>query len=641
VNTAYRHWPRIETVFNREEDHPAADLYSASVHNALCRMLPHDILLSEIRDEEEREGCLQWFEKELPLIKWIAGGGESSLTLSVLLLCHEQRSAPKFFHDLVSRWLLPGKKLDIDLFFATHFSLPDLNDRLYTFARLVIRFETREEWEMARGHFQIIESELKLGLQSVYHANRILEVKGLSADDKISLVQERISSLVQRMPRSFDHDIFNQMQHVLILCRDEYKTMRGYEHMSRIIMVFYLFQKMLRKHLEREGDKRHLMLKVVRTRLTLPFGERPVLGLFVGLNFLKENEVFEEKHVLKAIQRHIPQATLIEESCLIDKNGEEQTQMIYLEVEKEGGEPFSLQEIQQLRKALPDDLRSCIEQLMRHVFMPRNEEEVMRNIVTLSNQLKYVRDLPQAIISFDEQTDSDLSFTVILVRLLHPGDGSVQELFQRSEGRLRFVPDRIKRVGVLRKKHLKEATVFRVRMASAGFLRGDHAVDLYKARQEVLLELQRVVGEVRDFNGGMISKQIEVFVSLKALLAEKGKKHELLLENFFHSIFPVELRSVLNAAPLSILFSMIIEVVEGQKMESIQIKEADGGVFVLAALHDPSLKSKIMDRIDTLKSLAVQMASVHLQIHDTPHLGCIYFNSDPQKRAFFTEQIKE
>ena len=50
--------------------------------------------------------------------------------------------------------------------------------------------------------------------------------------------------------------------------------------------------------------------------------------------------------------------------------------------------------------------------------MPRNEEEVMRNILILSEQLKLVRDLPQIIVSFDEQTDKYVSFTVILLRIL-------------------------------------------------------------------------------------------------------------------------------------------------------------------------------------------------------------------------------
>ena len=55
---------------------------------------------------------------------------------------------------------------------------------------------------------------------------------------------------------------------------------------------------------------------------------------------------------------------------------------------------------------------------MPPVFMPRNEEEIMRNIVSLSDQIKYLRDIPQVFITFDEQTTANLFFTIIMVRLL-------------------------------------------------------------------------------------------------------------------------------------------------------------------------------------------------------------------------------
>ena len=103
--------------------------------------------------------------------------------------------------------------------------------------------------------------------------------------------------------------------------------------------------------------------------------------------------------------------------------------------------------------------------------MPRNEEEVMRNILVLSQQLRFLRDIPQMIISFEEQTDTELSFTVILVRLLHPDSRPIEELF-------RFSIDRVKVVGQLRRKIPKEAVVMRARIMSEQFMREDYSVDL-------------------------------------------------------------------------------------------------------------------------------------------------------------------
>ena len=85
------------------------------------------------------------------------------------------------------------------------------------------------------------------------------------------------------------------------------------------------------------------------------------------------------------------------------------------------------------------------------------------------------------------------------------------------------------------KKHRKEASVHRVKVPKEQFLRRDHSIDLYKARQTVVSEISRVVGEIRDYNGGMISKQNELLCSVKRLLGDMKNSDELLLENFFYS----------------------------------------------------------------------------------------------------------
>ena len=148
--------------------------------------------------------------------------------------------------------------------------------------------------------------------------------------------------------------------------------------------------------------------------------------------------------------------------------------------------------------------------------MPRNEEEVMRNILILTNQIKYVRDIPQVAITFDEQAYAHLYFTVILARLLKPESTSLADLFKKGNSIAEYLHDRTKVMGFVRKKYAKEATVFRLKLPKDGFLRADHSIDLYKARQTVVGELLKVVGEIRDYNGGMISKQHELLSTIRS-----------------------------------------------------------------------------------------------------------------------------
>src|SRR5262249_9811652 len=155
--------------------------------------------------------------------------------------------------------------------------------------------------------------------------------------------------------------------------------------------------------------------------------------------------------------------------------------------------------------------------------------------------LRFVNDLPQVIISFDEQKGEDLCFTVILVRVKEEGEAALQELFSTRKSAFKFVPDRVRKMGEIRRKYAKEATVFRAVVASRPFIRLDRSVDLYKAREHMLAEISRAVGELRDYNGGMIYKQNESLNALKSALGKTGLHNSLLLEKFFYSLTPTEM----------------------------------------------------------------------------------------------------
>lgn len=616
-------FPAIRTPFDELSDSPRALLYHSFIRNALSRLVPAGLLL---------EG-LEGFQSLLPIVKSSSDGS----FFSIFLLCSAQPGATKFFYDLVSRWLLPGSRLDVRLFFASEF---ELGEESYSLAEMTIALREGEDIDGVRRHLAILESEICLGVTSPYHASRILQIKGLSGDEKTARIQERVTAFLQRLPRLFDYDIFSQMQHFLVMCPEEFKAIREYGHMSRIIAVFYLFEKELRARMEFAPEKRCLLVKLFHVRLHLSLGLKKVLGVVASLNFLKEHELFDKSHLLKALQKQIPSLELVEESFFVNERAEGKMQLLYLEVEKRDGSDFTLEEIRELRTHLPERVKQQIEQLMRPVFMPRNEEEVMRNILTLSHQLKYTRDLPQVIISFDQQTDVDLSFTVILLRVIFSDSSTLQELFTVRAPDLRVSFDRIKKVGMIRNKYPKEAVVFRIRLPNDSFLRADHSVDLYKARQEVTVQIQKVVGEVRDFNGGMIAKQVEAFGKLKALLGEHAEQNELLLENFFHSIFPVELRSVVSPDLLQKLFFLLLEKVESRSESLFEYESREEGeqLFVLVSMQDSIPREKIFDSIDKLHLFSSQLISLRIQIIDTIYLGYIYSGSD---KEIFLEEVQE
>lgn len=533
---------------------------------------------------------------------------------------------------MLSRWLIPGRRLEVSLHFAMDFEG-------CTICEMVLNFQNRGDLVRARHHFSFLEREILLGVESPYHATKILEMKGLSLDEKTAMIQERLAGLVDRFPKMFDYDLFEEMQQFLISSKGEFKAVRRTKELTRLIFTLYSFRKRLEKEVEAAPHKRHLCLKFRPLLLHTPFGLKEVLSIYVGLNFLKGHELFEERHFLSSLSHVMPRVQSIPSSYYVSE-GDEAIQTFYIEVEKDTQHPFTKEEITQLKSHLGKEIRSRVEQLVPPVFMPRNEEEVMRNIVLLTAQLRYLRDIPQMIISFDEQTDQELCFTVILVRLIGPDSLPIKELFKGSTLEEALSIERVKMVGRLRRKHPKEATVMRVCLPAAQFLREDFSLDLLSARIQLVSEIEQVLGEVRDYNGGMISKQSENFNLLKKALGKEAERDALLLQNFFHSIYPASFSTTLDPMQLKILFSMLLESMESpREMAKLQSKKGDDALFIMIKLHDFSLRQKIFSQIEQLNLPSSELCSVHMQIFDAFYVGFLYLAQDPVRHEGLLEAV--
>ncbi len=630
--------PKTLSVYEAQDGHNPPFLYENAIEHILKRTFPEQLLGKPVSHALLRTS--------LPVIAF-SNLVKVPFNFSVYTFSKFRENIGVFILEMISKWLIPGKRSNALFFFATDIIFPDLDKQKYTVAEVGVSISNQHDLEVVKRNYRAIKKELGIGISSAYHAYRILEMKGLAVSEKTALIQEQITYLIHRFPKRFDYDIFSDMQRFLITTHSSFKRVRECRYMTRIICALYLFQKLLSKQVEDDAKTRHLIVKLIRARLQLPLGIKPVLGIFIGLNFLRENEVFSKKQIIKAIKSMIPSAGPVEDAYFVSKNKENTIHTIYIEIEKEGGAELNTQEIAILREGLSGNLKGWIEHLLRPIFMPRNEEEVMKNMITLSHQLKYVKDIPQVIIAFDEQTDKDLSFTIVLVRVLFDNSLSIKDLFLRKGPPLRFFPDRIKKIGLIRKKYPKEATVFQVKMTSNTFIREDHSLDLYQARKFILAELQRVVGEVRDYNGGMLLKQNENYDLLKEFLGESGKQHSFLLENFFHSIFPIEHRSMLHPKYLKKLFMMLVRHVNektiGKRDANLEHLYYDHRLFVLMAFQNLGLKQQIVDNVNHLKILSSELIMLHLQLSEVVFLGYVYTSDGNVKHndllKIFTESI--
>jgi hypothetical protein len=676
------HTPLIKAAFTAFNQGPDFRTFFLFIEETIAAIVPKEILaaLKTTSSSEAVHSSIQRFNHILPLLTW----SESSSKICVSLICPADytHGVGRYTTDVLCRWLIPGKFLPVLSTQALNFQFHAYPEQNFFFHQVLLDIENHADGDYARNHWSEVANTLKITILAVQHARQIVSNKILTTNQKKALIQENISSLIDRpskefdnnifdqmhhfliklsaeekigmirdkfshfldqKPNSFDRDIFNEIQQFSMLFRDSFTGIRDLSHISRVISFQYLFRKTLFREVLAAPKERHLSLKFLRTHLHLRSGPKKVLALLIAINVLRENEFFEEKHILSALEHCLKTLRIVPDSFIIDHRSQDRIRLFYLEVEKDNLEPITLEEVRFLKKQLPRELKGHFENVIHPVFMPRNEEEVMRNIVILSQQLKYISDIPQVVISFEAQTEHELSFTVILLRLLKSKSVSLEDLFIQSKTFLKLFDHEVKQVGVVRKKHIKEANVFRILIDKKHFLRKDYSLDLFKARQAISVELCRILGDIRDFNGGILSKQHEVFHKLKEGLSGTGHTNDFLLENFFYSITPPLMQSILSPALLQTLFLMALEALEYNYAKTPRFLKMHHGqehLIVLVGSRDASFKTRILSHLSELKIPASALTTASVEAYDVSCLGLIYRCDEPSQRDLFENTLR-
>lgn len=612
----------------------------------------------------ELEPYFQKLIAEIPLVHF-SHPDKLHKSLSIVLICSAKHThgAGRFMCDLFSRWLIPGKQIPIVNTRSLAFKFYYYPKEPFFLSEIVLDITEFHDFSLLKHNLPILAKELKINILAVQHARHVISLKPLSIDQKKLLIQENITSLLDRSlkqvepnvfeyvhqliaqflvedkvlqikdqlsplldlkPTVFDRDIYSELQQFVSQLKNSFSLARDLRYLNRIVSYYYIFRKVTANLANTAPDERHMSVKLLRTTLRLKNESYPVVGILVCMNLINEHEIFEEKHLLKAIQSILPNSQLVPHSTILDKKDNKKICSVYLEIEKLDHAAFTSLEIKDLKKQIPFEIKNRVESLIHPVFVHRNEEEIMRSILDLSKQLKYIHDLPQIIVNFHKQTAFEISFIIILLRLKRPGEHSFKELFHHSSTILNFYNHDIKSVGVLRKRYQKEAHVIEVRLQKKQFLRKDFSVDLYKARLCVVSEITRLIGDVRDYNGGMIAKQHETLAGVKELLLQEGINNDFLLENFFYSLTPSYIQSILSPLLLKKFFLILLNVLEHEFQKDLfhinQSFYEDYYILMVGAVK-PSFKQLINDVIDDLSTSSHDISYSWVNLYDITCVG--------------------
>lgn len=406
-------------------------------------------------------------------------------------------------------------------------------------------------------------------------------------------VYEKLKKWIARFPVYGDSSIFNDLILFYSLATKKYLDHRRPSHLYRIILSVYLMQKKLLRLSTFSSHLRHLEVKWFPASLVFPFALKPVFGCLIGFNLMDRYEVFDEENVLLVLQKHFPELRLVKESTYVHRSQHHNLKIFYLELEKRAGSSFSLAEQSLIKKEIERKVKSSIQKLAPAIFMRRNEEEVYKNILALSQEIHSAQDLPQAVITLEQQTTEEIVFLVTLVYLAPPQPFFLGERFSSNN----FVSERVSIVRYLN-GHPIEAHVFRLHLPrDLPILRSDGSLDFYSARQKIAELMIDAIGEFRDYNGGILVKQQELLKRFKGNFPEMALVDPELMETFFYGLVPLEKQVLLNPETLSALFYYFLEVrkeaISDCRSHFLKVYEKDQQIFFIVKAKDSALKNVI------------------------------------------------
>lgn len=657
----------------------AFDQFLYCVEQTLYTFLPQALVeaLEVQGSPEEIHRELLAFSEALPLLEW-NDPEEAPCTFSATFLGPEEymQGAGRYLSDTLSKWLVPGKRLNISSVQALAFRFVAYPQRAFFFQQLFLDVVSQEDLTIIRQLRAALRNEIRTCTTAVRHARQIVTSKkltsnqrravtaslasllkstskrtafdkmhhllfGLQGEERCLQIKDTTLPFLEKGSTIFDRDIFDEIRHFVLLFGEDFASRHGLSYISRLISHLYLFQKAL-QHEGTTPSARLLNLKLLKTRLAHSYKKaqgNAILGVLGTLNAINKNELFEERHIMNAIDHCLPDVRCIEGSFVLDRQRHTSSLLFYIEIEKKDGAPFSLSEIKRLQGNLPHEIKESIESVVHPMFMPRNEEEIMRNILLLNQQIKYASDLPQVIISFGAQTQHEILFTVTLLRVLKEDTPPIATLFAKMGPSVVLKEIEVKKVGFLRNRYVKEANVFNVALGKKAFLRRDFSIDLFKARQALSEALEELFGGIRDFNGGMLSKQQEVFTELCTLLQEQSG-HTFLLENFFYSLTPTVKQSLLSPQTLQVLFLLMQEALDETRKtakQCIRSQSHERELFIVVCTASNALNDALL----SLQRDDGDLARTHVYVYGIHCCGFLHQHPEGVERKRFEEKVIE
>lgn len=134
----------------------------------------------------------------------------------------------------------------------------------------------------------------------------------------------------------------------------------------------------------------------------------------------------------------------------------------------------------------------------------------------------------------------------------------------------------------------------------------------------------------------MIYKQNESLKDLKSSLVRIGEQHNLLLERFFFSLTPTEMRSCIETESLKALFLLLLQAMKSDSSDWL-FKQDSKKVLAIIPHCDSQKRKRIQEQLE--KGSFPQIITFSLDFHETPYSGYMILTDYPDIQERFLKII--
>lgn len=527
------------------------------IQKTLEKLFPENFFteLASASGEEEREKKLATFRKLLPFVSWEICDKTPGV-LSVFLICkHVPGKIYTFMSQILRHSLVAGKKLDISHHQAVDFGLKDEEKESYVFCEVGLSIQFEKDLTKVRRNLPLAAAEIRQCVCDP-HAARILLENFESFDHaKIEFTYDDLHFLRRR--NFFDASLFELMYEVLATSLPAFRSMRSSRHLSRLVATLYYLKMVINKNNPIDSSHRHVFARLFPVKLRFPFGERHVTAVAVSVSALDQYEFCTTTHLMNAVAALLPNVRLVKNSNIEIPLHNKAGTLHYFEVEYLDGSPINPSDRKQLAQLLPSEIKGHIEELIHPVFMPRNDEEIYRNVVKLAQKLDDEQSPPQIIINYEHQIQDNLVFNAVCLRAIPLDAPPLTHTLASFPHRFFF--DQVKIIGNLNEELVKEANIFRIHVLKSKFMRKDGSIDIHKTTLALLTDLRRSLPNLVDFHDDLMHKQLQELGNLKKSISALEKNNEPLLESLFYSMTPQSSERSFSLGALKGLFELLCE----------------------------------------------------------------------------------